>query len=417
MRSRGGCATVDLVVAMTNARTGLTIRTAEDADWPAMALLAATCFGAFRPQEAIDMWRTLIPADGAVVTCDGDAVIGMAFFLELQLTVPGGAVLPMAGVSWGCVSPTHRRRGVLREMFCELHQRMAQAQYPIAGLLASEGGIYGRFGYGPASIDETLTVDRREARFHTDVSDPGGVRVVRPLDHRAQLEEIYERWRLRTPGGLYTPPALWDEVFNDREVSRHGGSPFFVLLHDDGFAFYRVHGGGERKSVELTKLAAVTGEAYTALWRTLLGLDLMDTITGHAPPGALLPYLLTDARLVRSTGNEDGLWLRILDVPAVLEARSYRADLSVVVDVSDGVLGGGGRFALEIREGRARCERSEAEPDVYTELAVLGSVYLGTHRASAFAAANRLRCNDSALITRLDAAFASEVPAQLGFGF
>jgi len=143
----------------------------------------------------------------------------------------------------------------------------------------------------------------------------------------------------------------------------------------------------------------------------------MDTITVHAPPGTLLPYLLTDARLVRITGNEDGLWLRILDVPAVLEARSYRADLSVVVDVADGVLGGGGRFALEIREGRARCERSEAEPDVYTELAVLGSVYLGTHRASAFAAANRLRCNDSALITRLDAAFASEVPAQLGFGF
>jgi hypothetical protein len=37
--------------------------------------------------------------------------------------------------------------------------------------------------------------------------------------------------------------------------------------------------------------------------------------------------------------------------------------------------------------------------------------------ASAFAAANRLRCNDSAVIARLDAAFASEVPAQLGFGF
>ena len=54
---------------------------------------------------------------------------------------------------------------------------------------------------------------------------------------------------------------------------------------------------------------------------------------------------------------------------------------------------------------------------MYADLSVLGSLYLGTHRASAFAAANRLRCNDSAFIARLDAAFASEVPAQLGFGF
>jgi predicted acetyltransferase len=420
MRSRGGCATVELVVAPTNAPTSLTIRSAEDADWPAMALLAATCFGGFRPHDVTEMWRTLIPTDGAVIAYDGDDtgdVVGMAFYLDLRLTVPGGAVLPMAGVSWVCVSPTHRRRGVLSKMFGELHGRMIKADYPIAGLQASEGGIYGRFGYGQASIDETVTVDRREARFHSDVPDPGGVRVVRPLDHRERLEDIYERWRLRTPGGLHTPVQLWDEVFRDREVSRHGGSPFFVLLHEDGFAFYRARGDGERKSVELTKLAAVTGDAYIALWRTLLGLDLVDTVTVHAPPGTLLPYLLTDARLVRITGTEDGLWLRMLDVPAVLAARSYGADLSVVLDVSDGVLGASGRYALDIRDGRARCERSEAEPDVYTDLSVLGSLYLGAHRASAFAAANRLRCNDSAVIARLDAAFASEVPAQLGFGF
>ena len=154
-----------------------------------------------------------------------------------------------------------------------------------------------------------------------------------------------------------------------------------------------------------------------ALWRTLLGLDLMDTVTVHAPPGHPLPYLLTDARLVRVTGSEDGLWFRMLDAPAVLEARSYGAELSVVLEVSDGVLGAGGRYALDIRDGRARCERSEAEPDVHTDLSVLGSLYLGAHRASAFAAANRLRCNDSTVIAKLDAAFASEVPAQLGYGF
>ena len=99
----------------------------------------------------------------------------------------------------------------------------------------------------------------------------------------------------------------------------------------------------------------------------------------------------------------------------------------MVLEISDGALGGGGRFAVEIRDGKARCEPTEephrwrhpaeAEADVHTDLSVLGSLYFGTHRASAFAAANRLRCKDSGVIARLDAAFASEVPAQIGFGF
>jgi predicted acetyltransferase len=388
-----------------------------DTDWPAMTRLAAASFGGFRPEEATDMWRTLIPDDGAIVACDGDDLVGMAYHLDLRLTVPGGAVLPMAGVSWVCVAPTHRRRGVLREMFGELHRAMVSKDFPVAGLEASEGGIYSRFGYGPATVDETLTIDTRQARFHADVPDPRGVRFVRPVDHRGKLEDIYERWRLRTPGGLYTPPQMWDEVLEDREIARHGGSALFTLLHDDGFAFYRQYGDAERKSVVITKLATVTDEAYIALWRTLLGMDLKDTVTVQAPPDSLLPYLLTDPRLVRITGNEDGLWLRIIDVPTVLEARTYKTDLSVVLDVSDGELDGGGRFALTIRDGRARCERTDAEPDVHTDLSVLGSLYLGTHRAAAFAAANRLRGNDSAVIAGLDAAFASEVPAQIGFGF
>jgi len=396
--------------------TGVLVRSAEDADWPAIVLLAATCFGSFRPPEANDMWRTLIPAGGAVVACDADDVVGSAYYLDLQLTVPGGAVLPMAGVSWVCVAPTHRRRGVLRAMLTELHGRMAAASYPVAGLEASEGGIYTRFGYGPASVVETLNVDRRGAVFLDGVPDPGGVRVVAPVDHRDRFEEVYERWRLRTPGGLFTPRSMWDEVLGDREVSRHGGGPLMALLHADGFALYRISGGRDRKSVSVVKLAAVTDDAYVALWRTLLGMDLMDAVTIEAPPGELLPYLLTDARRVGVTGREDGLWLRILDVPTVLEARTYAADASVVLEVSDGSADVG-RFALDVRDGRARCVPSDADPDVTLSQSVLGSLYLGQHRASAFAAANRLHGSDSRVVATLDAVFAADVPAQQGFGF
>ena len=299
-------------------------------------------------------------------------------------------------------------------MFTELHARMGD--YPIAGLEASEAGIYGRFGYGPSTVWRELTVDRREARFHADVPDPGGVRTVRPAEHRDQLEEIYERWRLQTPGGLHSPRRLWDEVLTDREEFRYGGTAFFCLLHADGFAMYRVH-GDEKKKVEITKLAAVTPQAHIALWRVLLGMDLIEKVVTWTHPDDVLPYLLTDPRLVRTTLVEDALWLRILDVPAVLEARSYAADLSVVLDISDGVLGGGGRYELDVRNGKAQCVRTDAAADVHTELSVLGSLYMGIHRASSFATANRLRCNDSEMVAALDAAFATDVPAELGFGF
>jgi predicted acetyltransferase len=302
-------------------------------------------------------------------------------------------------------------------VFTELHARMTAARYPIAGLEASEAGIYGRFGYGAATVGHSLAIDRRAARFHAEVPDPGGVRMVRPAQHREQLEEIYERWRLQTPGGLFSPRQLWDEVLADREATRHGGSPYFCLLHADGFAMYRVHGGEGKDTVEITKLAAVTPQAHIALWRVLLGMDLMATVTVESHPDNLLPYLLTDHRLVRIIGTEDGLWLRMLDIPAVLEARRYAADVSAVLDISDDVLGGGGRFALEVRDLRARCVPTDEAADVHADLSVLGSLYLGAHRASAFATARRLRCNDSALVAQLDAAFATDVPAELGYGF
>ena len=400
----------------TSLPAGLAFRSAEDADWPAMRLLAASCFGAFRPPETDDMWRKMTAPDGAVVVCDGPDIVGMSVYLDLQLTVPGGVVLPTAGMTAVAVAPTHRRRGLLREMFGELHRRMADSGYPMAALLASEGGIYGRFGYGPATVVHRRSIERRGARCHPEVPDPGGVRVVQPRQHREELAAIYDRWRRRTPGGLQSPPALWDEVLADREFARHGGSPFFALLHADGFAMYRVR-GETTKSVDVTKLAAVTADAHIALWRVLLGLDLMDTITVETHPADPLPYLLTDPRRVQTTGWEDGLWLRMVDIPAVLLARTYQADLSAVLEISDPLLGGGGRFALDIRDGQAQCAPTDASPNVHTDLSVLGSIYLGAHHASAVAVANRLRCNDSRLLHDLDAAFATEVPAELGYGF
>jgi predicted acetyltransferase len=394
VRSRVRCDSVAVVVPSTHLPVGLIIRSAEDADWPAMARLAAACFGSFRSPETNDMWRTMVAADGAVVVCDGPEIVGMSLYLDLRLDRAWrGGIAGGGGDVGGCrtdAPPPWTVAGDVRR----IDRRMVGARYPVAALLASEGGIYGRFEYGPATIEQRLRVERRWAQVHPDVPDPGGVRVVSPPQYRAELVDIYDRWRRRTPGGLHSPAALWDEVLADRETARHGGSPFFALLHADGFAMYRVHGDATSRSVEVTKLTAVTAEAHIALWRVLLGLDLMDTIIVDTHPADPLPYLLTDPR-VQMASSEDALWLRIIDIPATLEARSYQADLSAVLEISDDALGDGGTFMLTIYNGKARVAPTKDTPDLHTDLSVLGSIYMGAHRASAFATANRLRCNDN----------------------
>jgi predicted acetyltransferase len=385
-------------------------------DWPGVALLTATSFGATWHPETFAGWRTLMPPRSSVVVSDGDDIVGMAHYLDMKLTVPGGAVVPAAGITWVGVAPTHRRRGLLRAMYTELHQRFADAGYPVAALTASEGGIYGRFGYGPATIETELTLDRRFARFHRDAPDPGGVRIVRPREHRDELAAIFDRYRLGTPGGLERPIPLWDDLLADWEDSRGGGTSWFCFLHADGYLLYRMH-RGSAKTVRVEEFTAATPEAHVALWRALIGLDLVETIITSSHPDDPLPYLLDDPRLVRTTASEDGLWLRIMDVAATLQARTYPADLDTVLEIGDGFRSDGGRFALRVSDGRAVCVRTDAEPEFTMDLDVLASLYLGVHRAATLAVANRIRGGDAEQLARLDAAFRSDVPAQLGFHF
>lgn len=410
---------VAIFLAPSEGMAEVSVRSVVDDDWPTIMLLENAGFGVVTHPDEIEAIRSLVPADGAVVACDGDAVVGVAFYLDLQLTVPGGAIVPAAGISGVVVAPTHRRRGVLRSMYTELHRRIAESGYPIAALTASEGGIYGRFGYGPATVDHELTIDRRFAQLHSDAPDPGGVRLVEPGRCREELAAVYERWRRGVPGGLARPMPLWDDLLADRESARDGGTAWFGLLHPDGYVLYRVH-ADHPKSVRVGEFRAVTPAAHAALWRALLGLDLIGKIVVETYPDDPMPYLLTDTRLATTTGRADGLWLRMMDIPAALKARSYAKearDLSVVVTVHDGFRGDGGRFALTISEGIADCVPTDAQAELELDLDVLGSLYLGAHRASALAAAGRLRCRHDALVRRLDAVFAGDTAAQIGFGF
>jgi predicted acetyltransferase len=387
-------------------------------DLPAMALVDSRAFGVHMTEQDIEDFRPLFVPEDYLLACDPSdgRIIGITCHYPFTMTVPGGARLDVAGVSWVSVATTHRRRGVLREMFTAQHRRFVEDGLAMSILTATQGGIYGRFGYGPATSVRSVEVDRRLAAFRTDVPDPGGVRQVEADEARKHAPEVHQRWCAVTPGALSRSEAWWDFLFLDRENHRQGGSAMFYLVHPDGFAAYRIDEQEQRCRV--VELVAATDDAHIALWRVLLGLDLVHTVTAAACTlDDPLPFLLADPRQMRTRGLDDEVWTRALDIPVALAARRYATELDVTIEVHDSFLDRGGRFRLRGGPEAASCAATDRAPDVRTDVATLGSLYLGGHRAESFARAGLLETAERCVLRQVDVAFAAEREPQTGTHF
>lgn len=394
------------------------LRGAKWDDLDAIAVADGRGFGLTHSEQDITDIRPLFEPDRFLLACDrvDGQIVGVTGSFPFTMTVPGGSTLDVPGVTWVSVIPTHRRRGVLRALLTAQHRRFVEAGTTISILTASEGAIYGRFGYGPATIRRSVQIDRRLVAFRPGAPDPAGVRQVDAHQAREHAPEVHHRWCAHTPGALSRSPAWWDHQFLDHEHHRRGGSALFHLVHPDGWAAYRINDGEQRCRV--VELVAATDQAHVALWRVLLGLDLVRTITTDCCPlDDPLPFLLADPRQVRTTDLVDGVWIRLLDVPAALSARRYAADVDVVIEVHDDFLSRGGRFRLRGGPDGACCEPTDRLPDAHVEIAALGSLYLGGHQALALARAGLLQVKDHQVVRALANGFGTDRAPQHGTEF
>ncbi|WP_037064226.1 GNAT family N-acetyltransferase [Pseudonocardia acaciae] len=394
------------------------IRHALPDDLLAMSAADSRAFGITYTSTDIDDFRPLFDPDRYLLAYDpADAtILGVTGAFPFEITVPGGATLATEGVTWVSVAATHRRQGILRGLMDRQHREHAEQGVALSVLTASEGGIYGRFGYGQASRQREVRIDRRLARMRADAPNPGGVRYVDAEEARALAPDVHRRWAAVTPGALSRSEPWWDHEFVDRAERRGGGTELFHLVHPDGYASYRIHQSD--RSCRVVDFFAATEDAHAALWRVLLGLDLTHTVTSEACPlDDPLPWLLEDPRQVRTTDLADGLWARILDVERTLAARRYPVDIDAVLDVADPFLDLGGRFRLRGGPGGASCERVTSEPDAHLNIATLAMLYFGSHRAHAMARAGLLAADDPAVLAALDSAFAADREVRHGTHF
>jgi predicted acetyltransferase len=363
--------------------------------------------------------RSLAAVDAALPA--GEEIVGTTGAYSLRMTVPG-AVLPVAGVTAVSVLPSHRRRGVLRSL---MHRQIAgladRGEEPVAALWASEAPIYGRYGYGCATSIAHFQFCRGESALDRRApADPAlTLRLVEPQAAAAELAKVYEALLPVQPGFFVRDDDWWGRVLDDDLAERHGRAPLRCLLAEDaggvrGYALYGTTGRWDDATglpdgrLEVRELLAGDPAAGAALWHNLISRDLVTTVVADLRPAAdPVLHQLLDARRARAQ-VADGIWVRILDLPAALSLRAYSGPVDVVLEVTDELLpGNAGRWRLRAdggQDSRARCEQTDAPADLVVDVRELGAAYLGGTRLGTLAAAGLVTELTPGRLTRLSAA-------------
>ncbi len=376
--------------------------------------------GAVAPATETEARRAYVQDDRLVGVYDPSAAlhaepVATTHCWPAELTLPGGRPVTAWAVSGVTVAQTHRRRGIARALM-EAELRTASALgLPLAMLTVSESTIYGRFGYSPAALARDLTISTRRVRW-TGPGRTGRIHHVTGEQLRHEGHAIVERVRATTPGEVsYSGTGhLWLRQIG-LGVNDENAKNLKIVRHDDaegvaqGFAVYQlVENPADFTDHELKvhQLVAATTDAYASLWRFLLEMDLVSKVTAHLRPvDEPLRWMIDDFRAVH-VDECDHLWIRVLDVPTVLEARTFGVADRLVLRIDDALGHAAGTWLLDTdTSGRATVTPTDEPVEATLSVNALGSLLLGTVPAATLVAAGSVQGD----ATRLDDLFRSTV--------
>ncbi|MFH8343897.1 GNAT family N-acetyltransferase [Streptomyces sp. NPDC018045] len=379
------------------------------------------------PEERA-LWRDLGEPERCLTVRDAGEVVGTAGAFSFRMSLPGGAVVRVPGVTLVSVQPTHRRRGILRAMMRHQLADFRARREPLAVLTASEPAIYGRFGYGKASEAVSMTLDTPRLRVAVpDGADDVRLRLVDPEAGLADCEKVYEQLVAGRPGMLARQPG-WERLpLLDPEADRDGAGPVLCVLAEvagevRGYARYAVkaawNGGGPDGTVVLRDVEALDPVVYAALWRYLFGIDLTSRLTvRNRPADDPFLHLVDDVRRCRVVVRES-LFVRLVEVGEALAARTYAAPLDVVLDVTDPFCPWNeGRWRLTGDAKGASCERTTDPACLALSVRELGAAYLGGFGLGALATAGRVRELRPGALREASVAFGTQLKPWLPHGF
>jgi predicted acetyltransferase len=283
---------------------------------------------------------------------------------------------------------------------------------PLGLLWASEATIYGRFGYGIASLAGDISMASERNAFAGSFAPRGRARIVEFEEALELVPPIYDRVRAQRPGMLTRAREWWEHRrLHDNPQWRRGGGPMNrVVLELDGepraYAIYRVHAAWENfvntGSVRVIEALGATAEATAEIWRFLFDLDWIAKVEASLlPPDHPLFVLVAEPRRL-SYRVQDALWCRLVDVGAALSARAYASDEPVVFEVADELCPWN---AARWRVAGGRAEQTDESADLRLPVATLGSALLGGFTFRQLAEGARLEELKEGAVARADRVF------------
>jgi predicted acetyltransferase len=376
-------------------------------------------FGWDVEEKDLPFWRWLQEGGRTLAAFQDGKIVATAGIISFELTLPGLTTAPSGGVTIISVLPTHRRRGILRSIMSRQLEDMRERGEHTGILWASESIIYGRFGYGLATNQADLKIRRAHGVLDRAPEAPGSIRLLERDEAAGILPPIYDRFRRQIPGQIDREPGWWKEYLEDNPRDRRGASRRYYAVYSDGgdqgYAAYRIKnewpGGIPSGTANVNDLVATTPGAYRALWRYLLDLDLVDTLSvGARPLEEPLRWMLADPRRLRFEDVGDAIWLRVADVTGALEDRRYMVEGTLTLQVADSFCPENtGTYRLEGGPGGARCRRVDGDADLALDITDLGAAYLGGTRVGTLATSGRVEELRPGALRLADAMFASDI--------
>ncbi len=372
-------------------------------------------FGWVPTEDDATRFSALLPFERLHAVLDDGRIVAGAGAYPFELTVPGGA-LPCAGVTFVGVLPSHRRRGLLRRMMDAQLADVREREEPIAALWASEETIYGRYGYGLASLSLHIDADRDAVAIPGERTTTA--RLVDEDEAVRSCARVYRQVSRTRPGMIVRTSDWWrHHRLDDAPDRRRGAGPLVRVLLERGgkpvgYALYRLAQSGStpedwKKTIRVLEAFGADDDATRDVWRFLFEIDWVDRIAGyHLPVDHPLPLLVDRVNKLRLT-MWDALWVRIVDVPRALAGRSYgpgRITLEVTSDqhFPDNV----GTWTID--DGSVRPARRR--PDLRLPAAALGSAFLGGIPFAQLRAAGQVEEVVRGAVARADALFGAPAP-------
>jgi GNAT superfamily N-acetyltransferase len=353
--------------------------------------------------EPVDLQLRGVPEDQRFVAevvgaeVDPTTYPGIYGVRPMELSVPDGAgagrSVPVAGLTWVGVHPDHRRRGVLTAMLRHHFEETRREGVHLSALHASEPQIYGRHGYGLASLELQVELGRGTTFTAPHLDDEAtqiSTRLQTVTDEgMASRRRQVDRDLLATCVGT----ILGDDEFyvilghlSPEEKLRDGEPPRILFAVRDGrdigyVVFKRTHKWPNARPAATVEAGPVSGGPATrlALLRRLVDLDLAGSIKvdGVAEGDPLLSWV-QGPRALGDVHPYDSLWVRLVDLPEALATRGYEADGDVVVEVDDvAAPWNAGRWRIRVKDGMAEATRTDDDAELSLPISALGAAYLG----------------------------------------